>query len=473
MDEFDEFSEHRVPQLPGQRFGVWVRENRVLILYGLLLAAVMFCRALWGADELGWAELARGPWKPANGIPVLFQWMLKASSIAADALVGGAGSTSGPAAWTLRLPLVVGSIAFLFAFRRWAARFLQPDVAGLGTLILCATPLWFWQSQFIQVDVVFSSVLGWSWLCWLAGYLLLRGRAEGVEHEHRRWFRWSYAWLGLAFLLRGPLPILMSILLFAVFLAWQRDLKALKSSLLGWGLGVVLLGAALTYFRAFWMGGGTLATGTADEPLLQLQPLWMIGLYLLRDIFPWVILLPALVVFLRGSGAHKAPLVRFLMIAFLIPLLFSLAGSAGRGLDPLVAYPFLALLLGGMLQPIYVEGVSEARIRRIGGLLAAGLWLPALAFIAVSGFRLGGLEVQSHLAPILWPLRASALVLLLGALSVSAKCAIGEGEFLVRETAATLCVVYLILGTWGFHRWDVEMRNRNANAGVGQLQRFK
>ncbi len=190
MDEFDEFPEHREARMPGQRLGEWVRKNRIVILYGVLLIAVMFSRGLWGTDERWISELThglldRGSWYPqeSGGPSILYLWLTKVSAWSAG-LLGGASAPEYPA-WPLRIPSVVSSILFLYFFRRWASRFLQSDVAGLAMLILCATPLWFWQSQAIQVDLLFSAMLGWSWLCWLAGYLLLRHPVDGSKDEHQ------------------------------------------------------------------------------------------------------------------------------------------------------------------------------------------------------------------------------------------------------------------------------------------------
>ena len=480
MDEFDEFSEHREARLPGQRLGEWVRENRIIILYGLLLIAVMFSRGLWGPDEqrvgdLTHVLLERGKWLPLEsgatlpGEPsILYLWMTKVSATLVR-LLGGVSAPEYPA-WPLRIPSILSSILFLYFFRRWASRFLQSDVAGLAMLILCATPLWFWQSQAIQVDLLFSAMLGWSWLCWVAGYLLLRRQVDGSKDEHQSWFRWSQVWLGFAFLVKGPLPLLFSTLLIFLFLVWQKDLKALKETLLNTGFVITLL----LVISGFAFG---LVAIPCFHPLMQgfsqVQPTWIYAEYLVRDLFPWVILLPSLIFFLWGSGAHKAPIARFLMIAFLVPFSISIWGDGTRGTDPLVAYPFLALLLAGLLQPVYVEGVSVARIRRIGAILATALWLASLALVAVSMLRMGGSELQGFVTPMLGSLRLASLVLAMGALSVSVRCASGEGEFLVRETAATVYVVLFIIGTWGFQGLDAKMRNQRQTCGINGLPAAK
>jgi hypothetical protein len=475
MDEFDEFSEHRDTRMPGQRLGEWVREHRIVILYGVLLTAVMFSRGLWGLDERRIAEqtrglLASGKWFPyesgitsQDGASVLYLWLTKVSAWLAG-LMGGAPAPDFQV-WPFRLPSVIGSIMFLHCYRRWASRFLQSDVASIAMMILCATPLWFWQSQAIQVDLLYSAMLGWSWLCWLAGYRLLRRQADGSENEHRRWFRWSYSWLGLACLVRGPQALLLTGLLLFIFLIWQEDLKAVKETFMNWGLLVLMALLIAGYVSGLVPGLHPLLLGFS-----RVQPIWIWAEYLGRDLFPWLLLLPALLVFLRGSGAHKAPIARFLLLAFLVPFSTCLWGDGIRGTDPLAAYPFLALLLAGLLQPVYVEGVSLARIRRIGSIMAAALWLAAFSFFTVSVLRLGWGELQGVVTPMLGAMRLATLVLVLGALSVSVRCASGEGEFLVRETTATVCVVFFILGTWGFRSLDSRKRNESLAKASNRLQ---
>ena len=480
MDEFDEFSEHRETRLPGQMLGEWVRKNRILILYGALLIAVMFSRGLWGHDELWTAELTRdlldrGKWlQSASGAnfpgepSILYLWLTKLSAMPVG-LAGQMRAVSAPdyQAWLLRIPSVFGSIVFLYYFRRWASRFLQGDVAGLAMLILCATPLWFWQSQAVQVDLLFSAMLGWSWLCWLAGYLLLRRQVEGSAEEHKRWFRSFNLWLGFAFLIKGTLPIVLSVLLLIFYLVWQKDLKALKETVMNWGFAILLLFVTSGYAFAKWPVN---FIHHVLHRFLQIQPIWIYAEYLARDLFPWVLLLPALIVFLRSSGAHKAPTARFLVIAFLVPFSISIWGDGTRGTDPLVAYPFLTLLMAGLLQPVYVEGVSVTRIRRIGAVMAAALWSASFTCFALSMIRLGGSEIQGYITPMLGSLRLATLVLAMGALSVSVRCFMGEGEFLVRETTATVCVVLFIIGVWGFHGLDSKMRNQNTTKDPNSAQ---
>ena len=184
------------PQPPFRiRLASWLRAHASELLFAILLLAVLPMRDLWAPDEPDFAQCVkemrlRGDWllPYLNGVPysekpILYYWVMKASAMLLDTLTGGLGFTQGVAAWALRLPSIVAAVAFLSAFRRWAARFLEPDSAEPAALILATTPLWFWQSQFIQIDLLFSALLAWSWLCWLGGYLLLIQPEKHLEKD--------------------------------------------------------------------------------------------------------------------------------------------------------------------------------------------------------------------------------------------------------------------------------------------------
>ncbi|MBS1785692.1 MAG: glycosyltransferase family 39 protein [Acidobacteria bacterium] len=473
QDDFEEEAA-QVPAAPGQRLGLWVREHLPLVLFALLLISVMVARGFWSPDEPDFAQCVkemreRGEWllpylngQPYSEKPILFYWCMKASAIVFEKLTGGLGFQQGVAAWALRLPTVIAAIAFMAAFQRWAVRFLQKDVAHLAVIILATTPIWFWQSQFIQIDLLFSVLVAWAWLCWLGGYLLLRGQVSAMrEGEHAAWFLKAWAFLALAFLAKGPLALVLSFLLFGAFLLWQKDGKALRSMRLGVGLLIfLLLVAPWSVMMAIKAGPHYVyqllihqnferATHAWDH----IQPWYQYGIYMLGDFFPWVLLLPALGFFFMGSGARRAPLARFLALAWFVPFLFLSWVESKQGKYLLMAYPFLALLMAAMLQPLTVEGVSARRIRRIGGLLGLGLGLLAGALLALA-FGAGGAKLQGQIAPYKMLVRVLAFVTTLGALSVATRAATGEGRYLVRETGLTLGLIFLLGGTWGFHKLD-------------------
>ena len=476
---------HAAPETGGRVRG-WFRAYRVPLLFALLLLAVVAQRDLWAPDEPDFAQCvremrARGSWllpylngQPYAEKPILFYWLMKASAIGCERLTGGAGFVNGVSAWALRLPSALGAITFVFALRAWAARFLQADLADLAAMILASVSIWVWQAQAIQIDMLFAALLAGSWLAWLGGYLILRGHAPGRE---RGWFLGAYAALALAFLAKGPLALVLTLPLWLGFLAWQRDFGALRQVRAGQGL---LLGSAIIlpwYVAAGLQGGARYAYEMVVHQNLEralhawdhVQPPWKYLEYLAGDFFPWTLLLPSLGFFVARAGVRRSPSGRFLLLAVAVPFVLLSCSQSKQGKYLLMIYPFLALLMAAMLQPLAVEAVGRTRIRRLGGLLAAGLGVPALALAAVAFFGAGGPRLQGEIGPYLGPLRLDAGILLLAALGLGARSWAGEGRLLVRETALGLGLVFLVTGTWGFRLLDPLKNFRRWTAAVQPL----
>ena len=472
------------------RFAGWLKAHAPELLFAALLLAVLPMRDLWAPDEPDFAQCVkemrlRGDWllPYLNGVPysekpILYYWVMKASSVLLDALTGGLGFTQGVAAWALRLPSVLAAVAFLSAFRRWAVRFLEPGLANPAALILATTPLWFWQSQFIQIDLLFSALLAWSWLCWLGGYLVLTqpdgtsGKDESSsEPESRHWFLKAYVWLALAFLAKGPLAPVLSVLLLVVFLLWQRDFKVLRRTHILVGLGITLLIVAPWYVAAGMKGGAHYAYELiilqnferATKAWDHIQPWWRYCEYLLGDFFPWVLLLPALALHLHRTRRLATPAPRFLLLAFLVPFIFLSLVQSKQGKYLLMAYPFLALLLAELFQQM-----ESPQARRLGGLLASGLALPAVALTALA-LGGGGAKLQAQAAPYLGPLRLMALGMVGGTVYVVVQAVRGRSRRLVPGAALTLAGLYLIGGTWGFRLLDPPKSYRRWTAAVQPL----
>jgi 4-amino-4-deoxy-L-arabinose transferase-like glycosyltransferase len=461
-----------------------LRAHAPELLFAVLLLAVLPMRDLWAPDEPDFAQCVkemrlRGDWilPYLNGVPysekpILYYWVMKAFSVLLDAMTGGLGFTQGVAAWALRLPSVLAAVAFLSAFRRWSLRFLEPGLAEPAALILATTPLWFWQSQFIQIDLLFSTLLAWSWFCWLGGYLLLRGAQAGVRtDEHRRWFLKAYFWLALAFLAKGPLAPVLSFLLLAAFLGWQRDFAALRRAGIVAGLAITLVLVAPWYMAAGLKGGAHYAYELiifqnferATKAWDHIQPWWKYGEYLLGDFFPWMLLLPAMALQLRRERRRGDPAKRFLLLAFLVPFVFLSLVQSKQGKYLLMGYPFLALLVADVFRR-----AEPLRARRLGGLLAAGLALPTAALTALA-LGAGGAKAQAQVAPFLGPLRLMALGMGGGTAYVVIQAVRGQAQRLVPGTALALGLLYLVGGTWGFRLLDPPKSYRRWTAAVQPL----
>jgi len=468
----------------------WIREHRAVLLFALLMLLMIPVRDLWSPDEPDFAQCVRemrerGSWLlpylnglPYSEKPILFYWLMKLCAIAGEALSGGAGFTHGIAAWALRLPSVLAAIGFMAAFHRWARRFLEEDTANLGAMMLSTTPIWFWQGQFIQIDMVFSALLAWSWLSWLAGYLLLRDHLpKRTEKEETRWFLGAYLSLALAFLAKGPLALVLSVLLVGLFLLWQKDGKAILQMRLGSGIACMLVLILPWYFAAALKGGAAYAyemvvhqnLGRALNAWDHVQPWWKYVEYVMGDFFPWSLLLPALAIILWRDDRHHSVSTRFALLAVVVPFVLLSCVQSKQGHYFLMAYPFLAWLMAIMFQSLAEDVAQDGRIFALGGLLSLGLWIPALLLDAVAWFHAGGHRLQSTVEPFLGPLRLGAAVVTIGAAWMTFNTWKGKSQRFVRDTALTLGALFLVLGTWGFHRLDPAKNYRAWTSAVQPL----
>ena len=479
---------HPAPATQGHALGAWIRANRVPLLFALLLLLILPMRDLWSPDEPDFAQCVRemrdrGSWllpylngQPYSEKPILFYWLMKLSAIVCQRLSGGAGFVHGIAAWALRLPSVLAAMGFMFGFRAWVARFARRELADPAAMILAAVPIWLWQAQAIQIDMLFAALLAGSWLAWLGGYLLLRGHSPRRRNgEERGFFLAAYVALALAFLAKGPLAVALSLPLALAFLAWQRDLRALGTVRLGSGL---LAGAVLLlpwYLAAGYRGGASYAYEMVVHQNLEralhawdhIQPPWKYVEYLASDFFPWTLLLPALGGFLWRSRSRRTPLERFLILAVAVPFVLLSCSQSKQGKYLLMAYPFLALLTASLLQPLATA--ARTRVRRLGGLLTAGIALPGLALAAVVWAGAGGAHLRGQIQPYLGPLRLADAIFLAGALGLALRSWAGDGRSLARDTALTLGLVFLVLVTWGFRRLDPLKGYRAWTAAVQPL----
>jgi hypothetical protein len=131
-----------------------------------------------------------------------------------------------------------------------------------------------------------------------------------------------------------------------------------------------------------------------------------------------------------------------------------------------MSYPFLALLLAGFWRE--AAGAAPARVRRLGGLLAAGLALPTGALLAMA-LGAGGAKLQAEVAPYLGPIRLMAAVMAVGTLATLILAVRSQGRWLVPAASLTLGLLFLVGGTWGFHRLDPVKSYRRWTAAVEPL----
>ena len=405
----------------------------------LLAAAVLACwapalglRSLWYPDEPDVAlpileMFARGDWvvptqngQPWLDYPPLAYW-------------GGlfwstlAGSTNG--LWLRLTPLLAG-IAFLLCSARLAGlaalgngshsassasadtnHAASTKAAAYAAMLVVGTPLFWFQTTNLQVDMGFAASQAAGFLLYLA--------ADSHHGTARLWRQVAaFACFGVAILAKGPLGLLLPGLILTVwhasFREWRRllllaplALVALCVALIWWWPLVNRLGADFVGHE-FWAQnfdrfGHTARGHGGKSPAFYL-------LNLPGDLALWCVLLPAALTMAWRQLADRR--LRLLLLWFGISFVFLSLASTKRSVYLLPAYPALFALLGAWLatQPAtaWLRGLLRFVVVLFGVLAVAVLVGPYTALGSKEGFA-------AIAAPLQWPLAAVGALLAVGA----------------------------------------------------------
>jgi len=359
---------------------------RVPLLLAAAAAALSLVAAagrdFWAPDEPDFAEHVREmlerkslllPYengKPYAEKPILFYWAVAATT----PLSGGDVRP-----FATRLPSVLAGAALVFgaasiAGRRGGRR--EALVAGAATAV---APIVFWQSQFLQVDALFSCFL---MVAFVSLYFLERktGNGDSLESEERNGCANRWRWilrvaLALAVLTKGPLAVVLAGL---VVLARCADRRSWAPLLATHPLRSIFIFVALVvpwYFFAARAGGPAYAYDLVVNQnwnrffraFDHLQPWWFYCESIWSDFFPWTALaIAAPFVLARAGRLRERPELRFATTAAAVIFAFLSLSQAKQGKYLLVAYPFAAVLVAAL------AGEAERRARAGGvGLLRA------------------------------------------------------------------------------------------------------
>jgi 4-amino-4-deoxy-L-arabinose transferase-like glycosyltransferase len=435
---------------------------------GLLAAAAVLLLAglgrvdAWPPDEPRYLQVAEelrslehGPeglvllhldGRPYDQKPPLYFWLA--------ALAGSPGGRVSEAA--ARLPSALAGLGCVALTLTLGARLFGGRVGLLGAALLLTTFEFVHLARRAQLDVLLALLETAALALFWRVDRRLGPRALQVAALH--------LCLGLGVLTKGPVAVIVPVLVMTSFLAWEGRLRELPRSVPLWALPLSL-GPGLAWLAgASALGPEGFAAGTLGENLVgrffagtsHERPFYYYLYQLPADFLPWTLLAPALWLAARGhvfaapprasragterrsaerdAAAERAAVMlhgerrhegvkrawRFLLAWVGASLVFFSLSSGKRGLYLLPAFPALALLLADGLGRVLAGRTSLPRA--LGAGLAGGALLVGLAGAGALGFAV--------LGPSLAKLRDVAAELergLLGAFGAVALVAVAAG----------------------------------------------
>jgi 4-amino-4-deoxy-L-arabinose transferase-like glycosyltransferase len=302
--------------------------------------------------------LQRGEWlfplKRATAIPSkppLFHW-----SAALAARVSGRIDEA-----IIRLPSTLYAALGVLALYAIGRRIVGSDAALLGAAILATTSVYATQALSARVDMTLTFFVTLSLLLF---YALHRGFVARPV-----WRYAFYAVLGIGTLAKGPLGLLLPVLVIISYLTLRKRWDELLKLIFHPGL-LLTAGLALGWYVVAVMRAGE---GFVDKQLLQenlerfvggsghSHPVHYYLPYLMALGLPWSLFLPFLLWDSLRNFAASRDATLFLKLWFVVMFVFFSVSLGKRPVYLLPLYPALSLLLGLWLY----ERTQASRLRLV------------------------------------------------------------------------------------------------------------
>jgi len=308
--------------------------------------------------------------------PPLMHWLAAAISI----LAGGVNE------WTVRMPSALFAIGGLLACYMYMRRLFDARIALLSALILGTTVQYLQAGSGARVDMTLTFFMEIAFF----EFILI---AEGLTARRMT----LYFAIAMAVLSKGPIGLVLPVLVATTWIAFQRRTDLLRELRLGRGALLITLLAGGWYLAATIEGGMPFVHkqiltenlfrffGQSSFPEGHVHRFTYMEAALVAGFMPWSPLMLILVVQAARRPRTIDPRLAYLMTWFAAVLIFYNLAQSKRGVYLLALYPALASLLA-----IYLEDAARAPD-------AAARWIRYLTELTVVVAIVAGVGVLAGL----------------------------------------------------------------------------
>ena len=290
-----------------------------------------------------------------------------------------------------RLPSLVFTVLTALVIGWFGRRLWNPQVGWTAAVLLLASPLTFLMARVVILDAVLSFLLVASLVSF---YLACDGYNTASTNDATDrvrpavWKRWSIvAWLaiGLGILTKGPVALLLPLLVSVPFAVKRHSLRAVfhwPAVILAFAIAVpwvLQMQRHLPDYLHYVLVTETLKRVGTDQ-LHRSQPFWYFVPVLAAGAFPWIVLLAASL--WRGRKELRSrsdPRELFLLLWIVVPFLFFSMSHSKLPHYMLPLVPAVALLTASRLAR---DDPAAASGRRV----VAGAWCVLGALLVTASF---------------------------------------------------------------------------------------
>ena len=353
----------------------------ILVVFSLIMFFLnLGGRDLWAPDEGQYAQISQemietGEWviphlngTPSAQKPPFFNWAVSVLSLPAGRVTE----------LTARLPsAIMGMVGVLAVY--WLGRGLFGRRTGLlSALIMATSPIYFHQARWVQVDMVYSTFVCLTLVCFYYGY------TNNVNRN--RYFLLGTVFMSLGTLSKGPAAIVVPGLVILLFLVLRKRLREFLTRDLLLYLVVCIILISPWYIFVYLKAGTDFAWEVIVkhnfymffETWSHKRPFYYYFINLPWEFFPWIVFLPAAILNMLSNDEERDQRL-FLFVWFIGLFCFFSLSQAKQGKYILPLFPAIALIVGRFWDDV-LSGKQSVPY-------AKGLLLPAvfLAIVMVFG----------------------------------------------------------------------------------------
>lgn len=342
--------------IPDRKF---LQKESVFISALITVCLVLFFfklgdRALWDIDEGMHAATSKdmvlsGDWLTPqyNGEkfydkPPLHNWLVAISFM-----------IFGFTEFAARLPAALLGMGCVMVTYMMGRQIFGPTAAFLSALVLATSAEFFILSRVVVHDISLAFCITLALALFYLGY--------NNEKHRRSLFLLGYAAMGFAVLAKGPVGVLLPVMIIGLFLIFKRQLRFFKHMQVGWGVLILLAVAAPWYILITLKDPDYVSYFFIEQNLANFfskqvrhpEPIYFYIPVLMAGMFPWSTFLPfALFRGFRARGTTYDDGKLFALIWFAAIFIFFSLASSKLGTYILPLFPPAALLVGAFLHDL-------------------------------------------------------------------------------------------------------------------------
>lgn len=246
---------------------------------------------------------------------------------------------------TARLPSAIAAFSSVLVVYYFTRKFFNQRTAFIAAIILATSQRYFWYGRSAFPDMLFTLFITLALFSFYLGY-----------KQNKEFYIGMHLSLFFAILTKGPLGIIFVLSIIAVFLTFQRDLKAFKELKWQWGsiLIVLITGMGVVYclkvgFEPFMTTIKREFLTRVNKPVNNSEPFFYYFVTMWADFLPWSLFIPLAAIYAYKKWRVGDEYITFIFCWAALVFTFLCVVKAKHPRYMLPLYPALSILMAALI----------------------------------------------------------------------------------------------------------------------------